>query len=207
MKDAALACLGGLIKLGVAMGFGIPETDPRFRQLFEEFCAKRRALSPSDVAALEQLATAVPAWLKKVEATRLAGAAGDPRLRRAPDGDDWLWRPVVAGMCRYESLIDGTLDLADVLRMNTVLDIVEENKRRTAGDAALPLRPARSATPTGTAQLQAAYDARLTNDNAPTLADDHKWAADQGILQEQVTQLRKNNKDPRLHKKGRRARI
>ena len=58
-----------------------------------------------------------------------------------------------------------------------------------------------------TAQLQAAYDARLTNDNAPTLADDHKWAADQGILQEQVTQLRKNNTDPTLHKTGRRARI
>lgn len=47
-----------------------------------------------------------------------------------PHGDDWLYRPVMAGMCRYESLIDGTLDLADIARMNDALDVRDENQRR-----------------------------------------------------------------------------
>jgi hypothetical protein len=46
------------------------------------------------------------------------------------DGEDWVIRPVSRGMCRYESLIDGTLDLSDVARMNDYLDITEENQRR-----------------------------------------------------------------------------
>jgi len=33
-------------------------------------------------------------------------------------------------MCRYESLTDGTLDLADIARMNDELDAVAENERR-----------------------------------------------------------------------------
>jgi hypothetical protein len=137
--DAALACLDDWTKLCLAMGCGLPETDPAaFRQLSDEFYAKARALSSSDIEALEQLATAIPAWLRKVEETRLGGVAGDPRLRRAPDGNDWIWRPVVAGMCHYKSLFDGTLGLEDIALMNTVLDVVEENKRITAGDAAAP---------------------------------------------------------------------
>lgn len=36
----------------------------------------------------------------------------------------------MAGMCLYESLIDGTLDLADVTRMNDALDVRDENQRR-----------------------------------------------------------------------------
>jgi len=193
--------------LCLAKGLRMPEDDPAgFRKLSEEFRAKLRALSPSEIERLRQLPTAAAAWMEKVEETRLGGAAGDPRLRRAPDGEDWLWRPLVAGMCRYESLIDGTLGLADVLRMNTVLDVVEENRRISLGDSALPLRPARSAT-TGIAQWQAAYDARVTKDKAPTIADDHKWATERGISQEQVAQLRSNNTDPRLHKRGRRTRI
>lgn len=40
---------------------------------------------------------------------------------------DWLLRPVVKGMCRYESLKDGTLDLADIALMNEALDVVGEN--------------------------------------------------------------------------------
>ena len=47
-----------------------------------------------------------------------------------PHGDDWLYRPVMAGMCRYESLIDGTLDLADIARMNDAPDVRDENQRR-----------------------------------------------------------------------------
>jgi hypothetical protein len=34
----------------------------------------------------------------------------------------YLMRPVVRGLCRSESLVDGTLDLGDILRMNRALD-------------------------------------------------------------------------------------
>jgi hypothetical protein len=44
--------------------------------------------------------------------------------------EDELLRPVGAGMCRYESLIDGTLDLADIERMNEFLDMKAENQAR-----------------------------------------------------------------------------
>lgn len=33
-------------------------------------------------------------------------------------------------MCHYESLKDGTLDLADVALMNDALDVMAENERR-----------------------------------------------------------------------------
>jgi len=39
-------------------------------------------------------------------------------------------RPVLEGLCRYESLIDGTFDLFDVARMNDALDVRSENERR-----------------------------------------------------------------------------
>lgn len=48
--------------------------------------------------------------------------------RSHPDEDDWLFRPVERGWCRYESLKDGTLDLADVLRMNDHIDVIEDNR-------------------------------------------------------------------------------
>lgn len=50
-----------------------------------------------------------------------------------PGGEDWLLRPVVRGMCRYESLKDGSLDLADIALMNDALDVVAENERIAAG--------------------------------------------------------------------------
>ena len=36
-------------------------------------------------------------------------------------------RPVVSGMCRYESLKDGTVDLAVIALMNEALDVKAEN--------------------------------------------------------------------------------
>ena len=45
-------------------------------------------------------------------------------------GEDWLMRPVLEGLCSYESLINGTLDLFDVARMNEALDVRFENERR-----------------------------------------------------------------------------
>lgn len=47
-----------------------------------------------------------------------------------PDGEEWLWRPVMRGLCKYESLIDGTLSLQDIARMNEALDIERENQAR-----------------------------------------------------------------------------
>ncbi len=46
------------------------------------------------------------------------------------EGEDWLLRPVLEGCCRYESLIDGTLDLSDVARINEALDVKYENMKR-----------------------------------------------------------------------------
>lgn len=47
-----------------------------------------------------------------------------------PDGEDWLYRPVARGMCKYESLTDGTLSLFDIAKMNDVLDVMQENEAR-----------------------------------------------------------------------------
>lgn len=45
-------------------------------------------------------------------------------------GDDWLLRPVLRGLCRYESLRDGSLCLGDIVKMNEALDVEAENQRR-----------------------------------------------------------------------------
>ena len=47
-----------------------------------------------------------------------------------PNRDEWLYRPASEGMCKYESLKDCSLDLADVARMNDILDVRAENTRR-----------------------------------------------------------------------------
>ncbi|WP_156908136.1 DUF6889 family protein [Desulfovibrio cuneatus] len=41
-----------------------------------------------------------------------------------------MLRPVLQGMCRFESLKDSTLSLADVALMNDALDVQQENERR-----------------------------------------------------------------------------
>lgn len=46
------------------------------------------------------------------------------------DKEDWVMRPVLEGLCRYESLKDCTLDLEDVAKMNEALDIRAENENR-----------------------------------------------------------------------------
>lgn len=49
-----------------------------------------------------------------------------------PDRTDWLMYPVMMGKCRYESLIDGTLDLMDLARLHDAISVMEENARRLA---------------------------------------------------------------------------
>lgn len=43
---------------------------------------------------------------------------------------DVLMRPVLLGMCKYESLKDGTIDLEDIMVMNDAIDVKNENERR-----------------------------------------------------------------------------
>jgi len=45
-----------------------------------------------------------------------------------PNGEDWLLAPVIAGMCKYESLKDGTVDLADIALMNDALAVRADNE-------------------------------------------------------------------------------
>lgn len=51
-------------------------------------------------------------------------------LESLPDGEDFLMRPVDAGYISYDKLIDGTVDLADVARMNDWLDLKADNEAR-----------------------------------------------------------------------------
>lgn len=46
------------------------------------------------------------------------------------DGEEWLMRPVAKQFCKYESLIDGTLSLEDIQRMNDAIDVEIENENR-----------------------------------------------------------------------------
>lgn len=45
-------------------------------------------------------------------------------------GEDVLFRPINRGHYRYTDLVDGTLDLADVMLCNEAIDIENENERR-----------------------------------------------------------------------------
>jgi hypothetical protein len=49
-----------------------------------------------------------------------------------PEGDDYLMRPVMKGLIKYESLKDGSLDLCDIARLNDAIDIQDENSRRVS---------------------------------------------------------------------------
>lgn len=46
------------------------------------------------------------------------------------DEEDWLFRPVLFGILRAESLVDGTVDLAYVALLNEALDVKAENQNR-----------------------------------------------------------------------------
>lgn len=46
------------------------------------------------------------------------------------ENEDWVMRPVIEGLCKYESLIDCKIDLADIARMNEALDVKYENEAR-----------------------------------------------------------------------------
>jgi hypothetical protein len=44
--------------------------------------------------------------------------------------EDFLFRPVLRGVLRAESLVDGTVDLAFIMVLNDALDVQDENDLR-----------------------------------------------------------------------------
>lgn len=48
------------------------------------------------------------------------------------DDESWLMRPVLRGLCRYESLKDGSLTLQDLAIMHEALDVEAENAYRAS---------------------------------------------------------------------------
>lgn len=46
------------------------------------------------------------------------------------NGEDWIMRPVIEGCCKYESLLDCSIGLEDLARMNAALDVKYENQAR-----------------------------------------------------------------------------
>lgn len=46
------------------------------------------------------------------------------------EGIDFIMRPIIRGLCRYESAVDGTLLMVDFARMNDALDVQDENEAR-----------------------------------------------------------------------------
>lgn len=44
--------------------------------------------------------------------------------------EDWLFRPVLRGLIKYESLRNGELNLFDVALLNEALDVDRENQIR-----------------------------------------------------------------------------
>jgi len=47
-----------------------------------------------------------------------------------PGGEDFLMRPVDAGLLPYPALKDGSVDLADIARLNDWLDMKADNQAR-----------------------------------------------------------------------------
>lgn len=45
-------------------------------------------------------------------------------------GEDWLFRPVLAGLLKAESLLSTEIDLNYVADLNEALDVQAENQRR-----------------------------------------------------------------------------
>jgi len=45
-----------------------------------------------------------------------------------PNGEDWVLRPVINGLIKYESLLDGTLSIDDIALLNDALDVKIQNE-------------------------------------------------------------------------------
>lgn len=45
-------------------------------------------------------------------------------------GEDWLYRPIIRGLFKAESLYDGSMSLLAVCKLNEALDVQAENEYR-----------------------------------------------------------------------------
>lgn len=61
---------------------------------------------------------------------KFGGPSPEVEFVSMQDKSDWVLRPVLRGLCRYESVVDGTLSLFDIAVMNESLDVESENQRR-----------------------------------------------------------------------------
>ena len=43
------------------------------------------------------------------------------------NGEDWLLRPILRGLCGYESLVNGALNIVDIARMNDAINVFDFN--------------------------------------------------------------------------------
>ena len=60
----------------------------------------------------------------------LAGGSTGATFLKLADETDWVMRPVLAHLISYDRLLDGSVGLVDIARMNDALDIQYENQRR-----------------------------------------------------------------------------
>jgi hypothetical protein len=132
----------------------------------------------------------------------------------------WVMRPALDGLCKYESLIDGTLDLADIVRMNDALDMQAERqevaRQREIDDIAQGIargikqgfeaiarieRPASAAKePAPTQEQRRVYATRLIEafeqpvPKRPTGIEDEYWGRQRGWARDAVRKLRREIK-------------
>lgn len=71
-------------------------------------------------------------FFERTPRQRDAYPAIGPVLESMPEGEDFLMRPVDAGLIPYTALKDGSVDLADIARMNDWLDLKADNENRIA---------------------------------------------------------------------------
>ena len=71
-------------------------------------------------------------FFERTPRQRDAYPAIGPVLDSMPEGEDFLMRPVDAGLIPYTALKDGSVDLADIARMNDWLDLKADNENRIA---------------------------------------------------------------------------
>lgn len=43
------------------------------------------------------------------------------------ESEDWLMKPVLRGLCGYESLLNGALNIVDIARMNDAINVFDYN--------------------------------------------------------------------------------
>lgn len=58
------------------------------------------------------------------------GRTSNVQLVELGEGKNFIMRPIMRGICKYESAIDGTLRLVDFAKMNEAMDVFDENERR-----------------------------------------------------------------------------